>query len=261
MKSQLINPRKQCGFTDAYLQTIRQRILKNICLTSRTAESGNVDATVSKKKAAVSVQPSHIVVAIEQAIDFAIECMKDSVGECEVIALREIIEGIAVRIQRATLGDQLEHSVLRNHPVPYGRNILPAKVENELDLFVQQLAVELNNSRDPVSLAAWVEKELDYGIHPFADGCGRISKVVSMTVQLRYQLLAPILPDRAVYYTAMEGKMLCPDESRREAVLPYFISLPKTLVESLQNSSVHDQFTLCYRYWMKRNQDIQNDHI
>lgn len=242
---------KEDAYTDTYLHALRQRVIGNILKTSRTAESGAVDATVSQEKEAVQVQPSLVVDAIERAMEFVIvKCVTDHLGECTASGIRDIIEGAAVRVQQGTLGVQLTSAALRRHPVPYGRKVLPGEIEREWGLFVGRLASDLTRTADPIDLAAWVEKEIDYEIHPFSDGCGRISKLVSMMVLLISRQAAPVLPARAVYYSAMEGKMACPSKDRQKAVDAYLKSLPNEVAKSFQSASPQDQFALCYRFWM-----------
>jgi len=54
---------------------------------------------------------------------------------------------------------------------------------------------------DPVPVAAWVEWELNGGaLHPFYDGCGRISRIFSGMLMVRASWLLPLYDDRASYF-------------------------------------------------------------
>jgi hypothetical protein len=57
---------------------------------------------------------------------------------------------------------------------------------------------------DGYKIAAFVEQELDSRIHPFADGCGRTSKIVSGWILARYDLSLPQWESRDEYYEHIE---------------------------------------------------------
>lgn len=52
----------------------------------------------------------------------------------------------------------------------------------------------------PIDQAAWVERELDWRIHPFSDGCGRTTKLVGAWVLLRGGLMPARFPSSKEYY-------------------------------------------------------------
>jgi hypothetical protein len=54
---------------------------------------------------------------------------------------------------------------------------------------------------DPVPLASWAEWELSGGkLHPFYDGCGRISRCFGALLLMRASYLLPLYEDQASYY-------------------------------------------------------------
>jgi hypothetical protein len=57
-------------------------------------------------------------------------------------------------------------------------------------------------AQDPVPLAAWAEWELNGGsLHPFYDGCGRISRAFAAALLVRGRCLLPLFEDSAAYFT------------------------------------------------------------
>lgn len=55
---------------------------------------------------------------------------------------------------------------------------------------------------DPIPLVAWAEWELNGGLlHPFYDGCGRISRSFSALLLLHSSTLLPLYNDRDIYYS------------------------------------------------------------
>jgi hypothetical protein len=56
-------------------------------------------------------------------------------------------------------------------------------------------------AEDPVPLAAWAEWELGGGaLHPFYDGCGRISRSFAAMLLIRASSLLPLFDDRRSYF-------------------------------------------------------------
>jgi hypothetical protein len=71
-----------------------------------------------------------------------------------------------------------------------------------LDAFCQSVFDRWNElNTDPVPLAAWAEWELNGGsLHPFYDGCGRISRSFAAALLLRGGLLPPLYDTLAEYF-------------------------------------------------------------
>ena len=101
-----------------------------------------------------------------------------------------------------------EDKKLRAWPSPYqppgpsGNRVdhteLPAALEHFADLVYQRWE-EL--AADPVPLASWAEWELNGGsLHPFYDGCGRISRSFGALLLLRAGWLLPLYEDRETYF-------------------------------------------------------------
>lgn len=87
-------------------------------------------------------------------------------------------------------------------PAPPGNRVEPASLAAALEQFAgevhrrwPELAV------DPVPLASWAEWELNGGsLHPFYDGCGRISRAFGAMLLLRASWMLPLYQDQALYF-------------------------------------------------------------
>jgi hypothetical protein len=80
----------------------------------------------------------------------------------------------------------------------------PQKIEEAVYDFAAMVLnrwPELNE--DPVPLAAWAEWQLNGGtLHPFYDGCGRISRSFAATLLVTADSLLPLFDNSANYFTA-----------------------------------------------------------
>lgn len=87
----------------------------------------------------------------------------------------------------------------------YPAQVAPKDIEHEMRHFCDSVASSLYDERHAIFNAAWVERELDYRIHPFADGCGRTAKLLGAWVLLRAGLPPARFTDRDEYYAAMNA--------------------------------------------------------
>jgi hypothetical protein len=78
-----------------------------------------------------------------------------------------------------------------------------SSLECEIDVFCEQLSgYEKELLLDPVPVAASIEWALNGGhLHPFYDGCGRISRIMSACVLIRSSCLLPLYDTRESYFT------------------------------------------------------------
>lgn len=83
-----------------------------------------------------------------------------------------------------------------NEPVPV--EALPATIAT----FCQTIHDRWDElTDDPIPLAAWAEWHLNAGpLHPFYDGCGRISKLFAALLLARASWLLPLYQDRKTYF-------------------------------------------------------------
>lgn len=226
-----------------YWHYVTARVLENLDRTSRTARTGTIDTTVNPDKAAGTVERSEVRGRVLSALAFLEQALPIDGGS--PADLQRILDGVAARVQ----GIETERPAYRTHKVSYGRQVPAAEVEQATHELVRTLATRLERQDDPVTLAAWVEQELDRQIHPYADGCGRTSKLAAVLVLASRGSKLPLYPNRDVYYSALEGSLPHERGPRRPAVDAYLAKAPlvKATVAGLNGEAV---FQACYRHWI-----------
>lgn len=92
--------------------------------------------------------------------------------------------------------DEFSQSKLLSTTIPF------AKVEAALEEFSRVVFEHWSTlATDPVPLASWAEWQLNAGpLHPFYDGCGRISRLFSAALFLRASWLLPMYDCRETYF-------------------------------------------------------------
>lgn len=78
----------------------------------------------------------------------------------------------------------------------------PAELCEAMDQFAELIVFRWKElSADPVPLASWAAWELNGGtLHPFYDGCGRISRAFEAMLLLQGSSLLPLYEDRDTYF-------------------------------------------------------------
>ena len=84
-------------------------------------------------------------------------------------------------------------------------HIPAASIDTELDRFCAQCYAHMTNpQKDVISYSAWCEKELNTRIHPFYDGCGRVSRAWSISALARENCKWPVFDSREEYFSLIE---------------------------------------------------------
>jgi len=80
----------------------------------------------------------------------------------------------------------------------------PEEIPAAVDQFCEAVWRRLEElAQDPFALAAWAEWELNGGLlHPFYDGCGRISRSFAAALLVRAGRLLPLFADWDTYFSA-----------------------------------------------------------
>lgn len=112
-----------------------------------------------------------------------------------VAEVREFIDLLAEKVSEGLL--PVGQSFYRTWETKFGQTPV-AEIETEYQNFCKWLfgAFAIN----PVEVAALVEKRLDGKIHPFADGCGRTSKLLASFILFQGNRFPPRYSDRREYY-------------------------------------------------------------
>ena len=175
------------------MERIIEAALKNVARTSRTSR-GVSDTTSSADKPKLSAEGAALAELAQanfvEALSWALAQDASSPAE-----LYELVEGVATRVSRGLL--QPGQGIWRTWETEFGQTA-PAELLDAMSGFAANLAAVLRVWH-PVETAAWVKWALDFNIHPFADGCGRSSDIMSLWV-LRNQDLLPEYPSREEIY-------------------------------------------------------------
>jgi hypothetical protein len=85
--------------------------------------------------------------------------------------------------------------------------IAPEAIAESVDRFCDDLWRRSSESKEEsIALAAWAEWELNGGLlHPFYDGCGRISRLFAAALLVKAGEMLPLFEDRATYFAKGEA--------------------------------------------------------
>lgn len=103
--------------------------------------------------------------------------------------------------------DAMHGGRLRSGDIVFGSHMgtAPGRLHEELAAMLEAFHQEraylelLDDGEDLVDLALWVHAEI-VRIHPFADGNGRLSRLIMDWLMLSYAFPTVILPEQKVYY-------------------------------------------------------------
>lgn len=91
---------------------------------------------------------------------------------------------------------QLEQGPFRTWETPYG-HVPPECITAELAAFSRVFTqLLMNPSVPPIPVAAWIEHDLNGRIHPYSDGCGRISRGLSTALLALHEIPRPVFRSR-----------------------------------------------------------------
>ena len=94
---------------------------------------------------------------------------------------------------------QLDQGPFRTWETPH-KHVPPECIASELASFANLLAQLLHNPAiRPIALAAWIEHDLNGRIHPYSDGCGRISRGLSTALLALHNIKRPVFHSRDEY--------------------------------------------------------------
>lgn len=198
--------------------------LENLTIMSRTARTGTVDASVSPLKEGSVISPEILQEQVrknsEEVIDFVWTDSNRPIQTPDDV--RALLFHIAMLTHTGVVSPLApDESLFRKHPVPYGKKIEPRDVPHAMQEFYAAFLQKMRDVEDgrtqPIDVAAWVDFELDESLHPFADGCGRISRSLAAYVLRRFQTPLPAIRDREEYYRNMRQGW--------DAFCPYYHSL------------------------------------
>jgi hypothetical protein len=166
------------------------QIESNLAATSRTSKG---EETPLAGKPSLAIKDKELVDRVTKntrdAASFAWQQKNVKTPE----DVHAVVEGIGTRINEGLV----EH-LYREHET--GRNIPADQIPSQLKAFEEEFVKRMDDP-DVVATAAWVEKTFDMDIHPFSDGVGRSTKLLSAMVLARAGHPLPKYQDRKKYYS------------------------------------------------------------
>ena len=170
--------------------------LTNLAATSRT-KKGVSDTSSSADKPALATQGAALADRATENVSNALETVwaDRSRSFSSPIEMKQWVDGLAAQVSEGLL--QAGQPLYRTWATKFAMQTAPDEIEQEMQAFCAELLAQLDS--DPIATAAWVEHELDTRIHPFADGCGRTTKLVSAWVLARHDFPLPAFDTRERY--------------------------------------------------------------
>jgi hypothetical protein len=179
---------------------------RSIMSLSRTGQGSYDTSSTQLKPELVTKEGAELSLATAQSLEKALRFAWDKRRKAfaKKKSLEEFVTSIAQKVNKGVVRDG---SLLRTWDIPY--TLPAARVRSAYTDFCDWLSITLPvNERDRdlfITSAAKAERDLDLVIHPFADGCGRISKVLGAWILVRAGLPPPLFPNRETYYQEMRA--------------------------------------------------------
>jgi len=183
-------------------------VVRSICSTSRTM-SGVYDRSSSAHKPSRTIENGRklALVSRERVREAACYLWEMVEVEYDVSSQANISNLILTTAKIVNHGGEdgiIPKKEFRTWETKFPFQVKPNQINWEYDRFCKWFARSVGNL-DAVVLAAEVERELNWRIHPFADGCGRTSKLLASYVLLRGNVPPASYTDSENYYAAMNG--------------------------------------------------------
>lgn len=112
-----------------------------------------------------------------------------------------LIEGLAKKINHGLV--ELDRPIYRSWETGISIHVLLENLEKAVYIFCEEFAERFTKLRDKaqsIAFAAWIEKSFNTELHPLADGCGRVSKLLAAFILARAGLNYPNFQSRQEYF-------------------------------------------------------------
>ncbi|HEY0010503.1 MAG TPA: hypothetical protein VGB97_01150 [Candidatus Paceibacterota bacterium] len=174
---------------------------------SRTANGVN-DPSLSHDKPGLSIESGPALRAqaaanIRRAVDFAWHSRDSVRGARELCAF---IETLAAQLNEGLV--PADRPLLRTWHTKYSGPVAPEDVPAAFGAFCVKHATSLVHDwsiAEAIFMAAEIERDFNYHVHPLADGCGRVSRILGALVLLRVGSRPARFEDRTEYYALMRA--------------------------------------------------------
>ncbi len=184
------------GVAGGGFATFRDAALENLKNTSRTA-LGISDTSTHEDKPKLRVEGDALVeksaANFESALGLVWAQRERTFNDPEEV--RAFTEEVASTVSDGLLAKG--QGLYRTWPTPH-KQTSPEFINDAMTSMSSELFQRID-AEDSIATAAWLEKELSE-VHPWADGVGRTSKVLSAFVLARAGKKLPKYPDSKTYY-------------------------------------------------------------
>jgi hypothetical protein len=177
------------------------KALANMEQTSRTSK-GVSDTSSSEAKPALAAEGEELVARTRENYKNALRLAWDE--KDKPLESPEQVHALTERVAETVSAGLLKpgQGIYRTHATK-NRQTAPELVQKETREMTGELFERLKTNEDPVKTAAWLEQRISV-VHPWTDGVGRTSKVLSAFVLARGGRGLPTYPDRGTYYKKID---------------------------------------------------------
>jgi Fic family protein len=180
-----------------------ESVLQALAGLSRTLGGVSDTSSASEKPKLVESEGEALARRTRENLEHALEFLWENSKQhfASPAEVRQFVDALAAKVSKGLL--QPGQSLYRTWETKF-RQTPVAEIETEYQRFCEWLFEALADA-DAVKTAALVEKRLDGKIHPFADGCGRTSKLLAAFVLLRAGLSPVSHRSRSEYYSRINA--------------------------------------------------------
>lgn len=180
----------------------RDKFVGNVTASSRTA-GGVSDTSASAEKPGLRESGKALANIVrentEAAFDLAYRAKDRDLSSPEEV--KQLVEAADNTVNNKLRAENA--NPYRTWDVPKFGYASPDKIQPELQDYYKELSGKIAAHEDPISIAAWHEQRYNQ-IHPFTDGIGRSSKIVTAAILMHENVPLPTYPDRKVFYSHMK---------------------------------------------------------
>ncbi len=198
-------------------QNLLSGLIRNAESTSRTMKTGTIDTSASKEKTGTDKNVTEVKDQTRENIKIAAKYIFDKKND--VLTSADDIKNIVADLNHLlgvgfddTQAQQDESYNLRTHEISLEKRYgVPAtEIKNRMNQLYQELFEKIKMCEagkiESWHIAAWIEFQIDTVLHPYADRCGRMSKILSAYILHRFGKNIPDYGTREEYYAASWNK-------------------------------------------------------
>jgi hypothetical protein len=180
------------------------RLFTSISNLSRTSR-GSANKAYQGKPDLLIADPVQLQKQTAQNLRHAILCVwtRGLFVKTQATHVRSFIDALSSRTSEGLLPADRQLRTWELDKSKYPEGILPDMIARAHDDFCNEITLMMNDGVDSVRDAAWIERVYDAELHPLADGCGRVAKLLGAWILLRDGKYPAYFENRQEYYAAM----------------------------------------------------------